>query len=389
MLAAGIAEVRRPVRLGTREMFHGTGRRTGQCLAAVSLTIGFVLAPAEVFPAHAYVKPSAGDLTVAAIEVAATPIEAFSRTSSATRFGKLEFRGGLVLSSPSPHFGGWSGLVLGADGRRIVAISDAGAWMTASISYDAQRRPVSITDARIGPLLSTTGRPLGKGRDRDAEAIVMEAGRIDGGSVLIAFERNNRIMRYPIDRAGIGVPQGSVTMPTALRKARGTDGIEAATIIRGGRAKGALVAMAEVYKSKTGEHTGWIWPRPSGEPKKFHITDIGEFNITDVASLDNGDLLVLERRFRWLEGVKMRLRHVAADDLRPGARIEGETLIEADMGYAIDNMEGLAVHRDGKGQTVVTLLSDDNFNKFVQRTVLLQFTLNIAGESSKADRAAR
>jgi hypothetical protein len=37
-------------------------------------------------------------------------------------------------------------------------------------------------------------------------------------------------------------------------------------------------------------------------------------------------------------------------------------------------MEGLSVHRSPSGETVLTLISDDNFSP-VQRTLLLQFTL--------------
>jgi hypothetical protein len=48
--------------------------------------------------------------------------------------------------------------------------------------------------------------------------------------------------------------------------------------------------------------------------------------------------------------------------------------LEADMGYQLDNMEGLSVHRDGNGEIVLTLISDDNFFP-LQRTLLLQFTL--------------
>ena len=44
------------------------------------------------------------------------------------------------------------------------------------------------------------------------------------------------------------------------------------------------------------------------------------------------------------------------------------------MGYQIDNMEGLAVHRTDAGDIVLTLVSDDNFSP-LQRTMLLQFTL--------------
>ena len=45
-----------------------------------------------------------------------------------------------------------------------------------------------------------------------------------------------------------------------------------------------------------------------------------------------------------------------------------------DLGYEIDNMEGLSVHRAAGGEIVLTLVSDDNFS-VVQRTLLLQFTL--------------
>ena len=37
-------------------------------------------------------------------------------------------------------------------------------------------------------------------------------------------------------------------------------------------------------------------------------------------------------------------------------------------------MEGLSVHRSPDGETVLTLVSDDNFSP-LQRTLLLQFTL--------------
>ena len=60
--------------------------------------------------------------------------------------------------------------------------------------------------------------------------------------------------------------------------------------------------------------------------------------------------------------------------IKPGALVDGPELIFADMGYQIDNMEGLSVHRDAAGALVLTLISDDNFSP-LQRTMLLQFTL--------------
>jgi hypothetical protein len=37
-------------------------------------------------------------------------------------------------------------------------------------------------------------------------------------------------------------------------------------------------------------------------------------------------------------------------------------------------MEGIAVHRNARGETIISLMSDDNFLPF-QRTLLLQFAL--------------
>jgi hypothetical protein len=37
-------------------------------------------------------------------------------------------------------------------------------------------------------------------------------------------------------------------------------------------------------------------------------------------------------------------------------------------------MEGIAVHRSPSGETIITLVSDDNFSS-LQRTLMLQFAL--------------
>jgi hypothetical protein len=48
--------------------------------------------------------------------------------------------------------------------------------------------------------------------------------------------------------------------------------------------------------------------------------------------------------------------------------------MSADMGYQIDNLEGLSVNRTSRGDVMLTMVSDDNFSR-LQRTILLQFTL--------------
>jgi hypothetical protein len=160
-------------------------------------------------------------------------------------------------------------------------------------------------------------------------------------------------------------------------------GLEAVAVLRAGPLKGSIVAFAERFTRGSGYHTGWIWT--GGEPKSFQLRDIDGFDITGAACLQDGSMLVLERRFRWLEGVKMRIRQLAVADIKPGARLEGRVLIQADNGFEIDNMEGIAVHRGSGGETILTLISDDNFNSLLQRTLLLQFTL-LGNKAQSANR---
>jgi hypothetical protein len=70
----------------------------------------------------------------------------------------------------------------------------------------------------------------------------------------------------------------------------------------------------------------------------------------------------------------MRIRRIPLASIEPGALIDGQPLIVADLGYQIDNMESIAVHRNEDGETILTLVSDDNFSA-LQRNLLLQFAL--------------
>jgi hypothetical protein len=308
-----------------------------------------------------------------AIEVHARPIDRFDRANpDRQQFGRLRFRGGLVLTSPAKEFGGYSALALAPDGRRFVALSDEGTWLLGDIAYDGTR-PKGLINTRLGPLVGVKGRALHSKRDLDAESLALLEGTLGQGIVLIGFERNHRIGRFPIGPQGIGAPTGYLKLPPEARRMRSNSGLEALVVPKGGPHKDAVIAFAEQLLDERRNHTGWIWPQ--GEPRRLSLVNIGDFDITDAAALPDGGLLVLERFFRLTEGVKMRLRLIKPADLRPGALLDGEVLLEADGGYEIDNMEGLAVHQDTRGETVLTLISDDNFNSFLQRTLLLQFEL--------------
>ncbi|MEO1749605.1 MAG: esterase-like activity of phytase family protein, partial [Pseudomonadota bacterium] len=100
------------------------------------------------------------------------------------------------------------------------------------------------------------------------------------------------------------------------------------------------------------------------------------FDVTDIAFLPNGDLLVLERRFNLSQGIAMRIRQIDGEELTERSTVDGPTLLQADMSYQIDNMEGLAVTPLADDQVRLTLVSDDN-KSLLQRNLLLEFALDL------------
>lgn len=342
-------------------------------------------------------KPDFSKDAVEAIKVEARRIDHFSKADPQRRqFGKLEFRGGLVLTSPSSKFGGWSAIEIDPDGRRILAISDVGLWMTATLAYNG-KAPAAVNDARIGPIVGIGGTSLDRPRDRDAEGVVQLDGTLAHGTVLISFEQNHRIGRFPISDKGLGAPTGYLPLPPEVRRQSPNKSLESVCIMRGGPHKGAVVTLSERFPDRTEtRHTGWMshgsMPASAASWSTLSISNIGGFDLTDCRGLPDGSLLVLERRFRWsswYEGVKTRLRRFSASEMRGGGTMQGEILLEADLDYEIDNLEGLATHRTAAGETILTLISDDNFNHFLQRTVLLQFALPAAERPAQVQASTR
>src|SRR5258705_10032162 len=93
------------------------------------------------------------------IEVSARPIASFdTRDHSRVRFGALEYRSGLVLSSRFPGFGGLSAWRwLDAKGERLISVSDHGSWFTGRILYRG-RELTRLPGSEAAPLLGPDGR---------------------------------------------------------------------------------------------------------------------------------------------------------------------------------------------------------------------------------------
>jgi hypothetical protein len=315
-----------------------------------------------------------GDGAMRPIAITAEQIRGFAKAEpERTRFGRLEWRGGLTLTAADSDFGGWSGLVVDAHGTRLAAVSDRLHWLKAEIVHEGSRI-AGLADAMIGPLAPDDPAMKGIGHDRDAEAIALVSGTLEDGEILISFERKSRLARMAVAAAGLSPVTAYLKPPPEAKAFPENKGFEAATIIAGGALAGTPVAIAERTKDPGGRHLGWLWI--GGEPQPFTLTSAPDYEIADAASLPDGTLIVLERRASWLGGFAMRLRLIDAAAIRPDAVIGGDVLLEADNNFEVDNMEGLAVSTNAAGETLLTLISDDNFSYFLQRTIILQFALD-------------
>jgi len=115
-------------------------------------------------------------------------------------------------------------------------------------------------------------------------------------------------------------------------------------------------------------------PADSTSPAALlHYRRVPGYRVSDAAALPDGRLLILNRRFEWLEGFSLVLTIADGRSLRAGATIEGREIAQLQPPLTIDNMEGVSATIEN-GRTIVWLVSDDNFTP-LQRTLLLKFAL--------------
>lgn len=342
-------------------MIRLTGARPRR--AALALAFG-LLATAAAAESR---LPRVGEGPVhIAIHAALVPTFEF-RDPSRRRFGALAFRGGLVLSSPHPAFGGLSAIRMEADGARFLAVSDHGRWLRGRI-VSREGRPAAIEDAEMAPILGPDGKPLAVHRWYDSEALA-----VSGSTAYVGIERANQVVRFDYGRDGLAARGRPIALPALARHLPYNKGIEGLVVVpQGMPLAGTLIALSERGLDADGNIRAFLIGGRT--PGSFAIRRSDGFDLTDCDVTPDGHLLVLERYFAWLRGVGMRIRRIPLAAIKPGALVDGDVLIKADLGDQIDNMEGLAVHRTGEGETVLTLVSDNNFSA-IQRTVLLQFTL--------------
>jgi len=303
-----------------------------------------------------------GALAQSPLALSASPLPFNPEDKTQETVGGLLWRGGLAITSNDPRFGGLSDLVLAPDGSSFTAVSDAGRWVTARLTYDSAGKLAGITGGASGSLHNPQGLLLAGKREQDAEALV----RLDDGSLMVAFERNHRLLQY--GKGGLASVPKALPAPAGLAGARANAGAEALVALAGDR----LLAFTE--GQKMGDSYAVYLREADGKWHALALRPKGLFVPTGAAQLPNGDVLLLERRFTILGGLGARLSRIPLAAIRPGALLTGSEIAELRPPLSLDNFEGVAVHRLGDGTTRLTLVSDDNFSP-LQRTLIVQFEL--------------
>jgi hypothetical protein len=350
----------------------GGSRRHFLQIAAAGLSTMAACRPARAqFAAPPVLPGAAEDVSANApisIEVKARPIPWFDRRDhDRVRFGALEYRSGLVLTSPFPRFGGLSGLRLDPKGERFISFSDRGHWFTGRIVYQ-DRAMTGLAEVQSAPMLGPDGKPITAHGWFDSESIAL-----DGSLVYIGLERVNKVLRFDFSKGFTRARGEVVPLPKAASRLPNNKGLEALVFVpKGQPLAGTLMAISERGLDASGNLIAFLVGGPT--PGQFSVRRTEDFDVSDAVLLPAGDLLLLERKFSWLSGVGIRIRRVPLGSVAPGAVIDGPSIFEANVANEVDNMEGIDAHLTAEGETVLTMVSDDNFS-MIQRTLLLQFTL--------------
>ncbi len=301
-------------------------------------------------------------------DIHARTISHFKVGSEERIFGDFEFLGGLEFESDNDLVGAMSGFRFLNSRTDFLAVADTGYWFKGTLERDQDGVPNGISSFQIASILDQNGQASREKWKFDAEGLAIRNDR-----AFVSFERNARIDGYPLDNVLNSSAEENVPVQIPANEFRRNGGLEALAVSPANSAlKGAMVALSERSVNENGNLFAAIVDGP--QAGVFTVKRDPPFNITDADFLPNGDLLLLERRFNIATGVGMRIRRISGDDIKKGAVLDGDVLLEAGAGYQIDNMEGMSITEDEKGHINVTLVSDDN-HSFLQRNLLLEFRL--------------
>lgn len=290
-----------------------------------------------------------------------TPVPLDASDPNVRAVGPLRFVAGYQLALDKPNWGGFSDLCVWADpdgGTRLVMVGDMGT--DAVIGFTGM--PEALGDVaviKLFALRTPDGRRITDKAMGDAEAMVCDSPT----RRVIGFERQHRLWVYDGDTVA------ALPIPPSARMLGSNEGIEGLARLSDGRlfmvAEGAQDAKRGPAWVQTADGSGW---------EELTLLRSEGFQPTGLATLPDGDVLLLERFYSPERGAAARISLIRKAQIQVDAEIRPTELARIAPPLTVDNFEGIAVAPATDGGTLVFLLSDDNFNP-AQRTLLLVFRL--------------
>jgi hypothetical protein len=314
------------------------------------------------------------DLPGVAVDVGVVAIDLRSADPKDLRLGSLLYRGGIsvVPASHGDVFGGLSGFKISADGARFVSMSDQGHWITGELTYGTDGNLVGVAGIRVAPMLGADGKPLTGKTEGDSEGLAFADPHDLKGDAFVSFERDHRVLRFDFANQGVAAHGMPVEAPPAITTLGGNEGLEALAMLADGR----LLAIAEQGpQNENADSPAWLIDPAQPEPAGFTVKRVPPYAMTDATLLPDGRVLTLERRFSPMTGPGAQLRAFDPAAFREGATADGKLIATLFGGVTVDNMEGLAARKTDDGKTLIYIVSDDNFQRPLQRTLIMMFEL--------------
>jgi hypothetical protein len=350
---------------------------------SVSASIVFVLSLLMALPGSCDQAAKEAETRIEPIEIEASQLGVGSLKLDSEIVGSLKYRGGLRLTSPDPRFGGLSSLNISADGRNFVAVSHAGYRFQGELVYDTRHNLTGITNAKIETFRPTTEKLFAGEKDGYCESIARTA----GVGTDIVFKRGCGL----VYREAGGTPRWMVP-PEDLKDTLSSGSIKAMTLMPDNR----LFALTAAF-SAGGGVSGWVggddgWSKLTyttcarevlkmrhrvrvspcfEEQKGTMLGGFEEFRAVAAATTPGGEIIVVESGLPY---IATRLRLLQATDVKPMARLEAEELAVLDDSLAFHNIQGVHTRQASGGETLIYLVSNDNYTG-PQPTVLLMFEL--------------
>ena len=264
--------------------------------------------------------------------------------------------GNKLISIEDPNFGGLSGLTVSRNGLEFTVISDKANYFQGEIVRDKNMKIIDLKIQNQGSLLNSKGEVL-SGRNIDSESIATSS----NGGYFISFESNDRIMFH----GKLTSPGKFLPKHPDFNNLGFNDGLEAIATNNSGE----IFAIPELPPKnskinpiyKLVDNT-WIIIK---DPKRQK-----DFKVSDAEFVDDKNLILLERKFDFVNGFQIRLRRLVFEN---NEVTKSEVLFESSP-WEFYNLEGLSKWQDKSGGTYLTLISDDQFSPLL-KTEIREFYL--------------